>query len=327
MIITEFYDGQGLGNQLWVYVACRSIASKLKYPFQILGRERFKGADFLELDFGSLDGPYKHPELSLHIFKERIYYDKDLNYFSSNFDVRVLHLPPYTKIEGLFQSEQYFFEELSIPEKYIKIKDGLGDNLLIPDDVCVINLRGGEYKRHKQLLLPEYYWKMAMSNIRTTAGIKKFVVVTDDLRYAKSLFPNFHIISGNIAECYIALYQAKYVILSNSSFAYFPVKSSKNKSMVIAPFCWARFGNKFNRWCSPANLYKGWLWQDTRGKLFDYDLCLEIKNKTLEYYQQNFDCLVPKSELVKRSIRDLIPRRLRQSIKTALSYIFPRHFG
>ena len=28
IISTEFYDGQGLGNQLWVYASARSIAAK-----------------------------------------------------------------------------------------------------------------------------------------------------------------------------------------------------------------------------------------------------------------------------------------------------------
>jgi len=52
MILTELYDGQGLGNQLWVYAACRSIAEKLQMPHKILSPDKFKGNSFLDIDFG-----------------------------------------------------------------------------------------------------------------------------------------------------------------------------------------------------------------------------------------------------------------------------------
>ena len=52
MIITELYNGQGLGNQLWCYAVTRVIAQKNGYDFGIMSRNKFKGSDFLELDFG-----------------------------------------------------------------------------------------------------------------------------------------------------------------------------------------------------------------------------------------------------------------------------------
>ncbi len=52
MICNELYNGQGLGNQLWNYALARIIAKKNGYDFSILGREKFKGKEFMELDFG-----------------------------------------------------------------------------------------------------------------------------------------------------------------------------------------------------------------------------------------------------------------------------------
>ena len=47
MIITELYDGQGLGNQLWCYVTTRVIAKKNGYDFGIQSPEKFKGIYFI----------------------------------------------------------------------------------------------------------------------------------------------------------------------------------------------------------------------------------------------------------------------------------------
>ena len=41
MIFTEIYKGQGLGNQLFVYVATRAIAKKLNQPFGIKNPQIF----------------------------------------------------------------------------------------------------------------------------------------------------------------------------------------------------------------------------------------------------------------------------------------------
>jgi hypothetical protein len=52
MIGTELYRGQGFGNQLWVYATLRSLAIDQNLDFSIIGSHRFKGKDFIDLDFG-----------------------------------------------------------------------------------------------------------------------------------------------------------------------------------------------------------------------------------------------------------------------------------
>lgn len=52
MLITELYNGQGLGNQLWSYVVTRALALDRGLDFGIMSPEKFKGESFLELDFG-----------------------------------------------------------------------------------------------------------------------------------------------------------------------------------------------------------------------------------------------------------------------------------
>ena len=52
MIVTELYNGQGLGNQLWSYVVTRTLALDRSLDFGIMSPEKFKGKAFLDIDFG-----------------------------------------------------------------------------------------------------------------------------------------------------------------------------------------------------------------------------------------------------------------------------------
>lgn len=52
MLVTRFYDGQGLGNQLWTYIVTRTVALDKGYEFGFGSIEKFKGHDFLNLNFG-----------------------------------------------------------------------------------------------------------------------------------------------------------------------------------------------------------------------------------------------------------------------------------
>jgi hypothetical protein len=336
MIITELYDGQGLGNQLWLYSACRSIADELGHTFSILNPQRFKGGNFLDIDLGQADlskNDGKHGSHSLQntgtsrVFYERLFYDPDLDYVSSGFDDSVRSLRSSTRIEGLFQSEKYFFGDVDRARKYIKIKpESLARNP-VPRDRCILNIRGGEYKRHRRLILPQSYWLKAMRNMTEATGVDNFLIVTDDPRYAKALLPRIPVLEGGIAECYMAIYLAEYVILSNSSFAYFPVKTSCNKRFVIAPKYWARFNNIYSRWASPANLYQDWLWQDQQGVLYSYEECVDGQLATLNYYKYCYSIQVPSSFVNRTGFRAYIPGRLKKCMKRGLSLIFPKHFG
>ena len=69
MICTELYNGQGLGNQLWLYAVTRTKALDLGVDFGIMSPEKFKGLHFLDLDFGRQvfggSGPEGGPPLLL----------------------------------------------------------------------------------------------------------------------------------------------------------------------------------------------------------------------------------------------------------------------
>ncbi len=331
MIATEFYDGQGLGNQLWVYAASRSIAEHLNLPFVLLGEERFKGKGFLHLDsqIGVLDDESSAVINSARwkSFREINFYDRDLDYISSGFDSRVLTLSGSNKLDGLFQSERYFFGKLDRLKQYFILDDSYKVKNPISEDTCIINLRGGEYKRHKNLILPQSYWDGAIENMKRMTDVRNFLIVTDDVPYARAIFPGYEVLDGGIGDCYATIYNAKNLILSNSSFAYFPVKTGGNSQIVIAPKYWARYANPFERWASPANLYESWLWQSANGRLFTYNDCQPESEKTMADYETNYFVRTSLDQVQKSGVRRFIPAVLRKKAKRALSLVFPKHFG
>lgn len=331
LIITELYDGQGLGNQLWVYAVSRSIAEKLNVPFILKGADRFKGNGFLsiELQVGiSAERAVEELELSNWItFHEAVFYDRELDYLSSGFDSRVLSLRGAHKIDGLFQSEKYFFGNMKRLQKYFILDDAIKSKHLITNDTCIINLRGGEYKRHKRFILPASYWITAIENMKRMTDVRKFLVVTDDVRYARAMFPKFDVLEGGIEDCYASIFNAKHLILSNSTFSYFPVKTGRNDRIVIAPKYWARYADSSRRWASPANLYESWLWQGIDGHLHTYDECYPECRQTEAEYEADYFVRTTQDQVLKHGLKRFLPASLRSNAKRVLSLLFPRHIG
>jgi hypothetical protein len=321
MIFIAFKEGQGLGNQLWNYIACRCLAKKLKLDFCTVGEKNFKGKHFLKLDYGIFLS-----NSNSNVFNERFYFDDELNYISHFYDERILDVKKNTLLNGYFQDQKYFFNYEDSISNFLNINNFEKNITEIDDDTCVINLRGGEYKRYKDLILPKKYWHDSINFMKDYKKIIKFIVVTDDYRYARTMFPNLEIISADVEKCYRAIMKAKYLILSNSSFSFFPIKTGRLKEFIIAPKYWARFGNKYNRWASPANLYNNWQWLDEKGKLFTSEECKEENNSLKNYYIENYNLVSNFNKFNQSGFRKFFPKSLRFLVKKILSFFFPKNF-
>jgi hypothetical protein len=53
MIAGILHEGSGLGNQLFRYVATRTLAEDKGYRWGMINKEGFKGKDFMTLDLGA----------------------------------------------------------------------------------------------------------------------------------------------------------------------------------------------------------------------------------------------------------------------------------
>ena len=329
MLYLEFLDGQGLGNQLWNYVTLRSLSNKLGYQYEIINPNNFKGKSFLEISYAT-NKFRKNSKNNIsishnkNIFREKLFYDKSLKTFVSDFDKEILQIKQNTLLKGLFQSEKYLFN--NDINQYIKLKNPDRYKSNCKDHKCILNIRGGEYKRFKELILPKSYWLDAMKNMKNTHKNMKFYIVTDDYDYAKNLLPELKILKGNMNDDFTQLFNSEYLIVSNSSFAYFPITMGEKPKKIIAPSKWSRFGNVHQRWISPANYYKNWFYQNETGEIISNENIEKLINNTRHFYSK-YNVLTTEESIAEKSLLSFLPNNFKKLIKKVLSKIFPLYIG
>lgn len=258
MIAGIFHQGSGLGNQLHRYIGTRVLALDKGCDFGMIAPELFKGKEFMNLDMGvkneaiwdiqqgtgkvftwsgSWNKTSQPPMKTWNEWNKNIY-DPDFNFVEDN-----------TIIDGEFQDERYFISHLPEIREWLKVEP-----LTIPDDVCVINFRGGEYQGVPELFLPQSYWQEAIDTMKKLVPYPlRFEVHTDDPTLAARIFyslPIYHDIGLN----WRSIRHAKYLILSNSSFAILPSLVNEKAEVIIAPHYWNRYNVK--RWDYPQNYYR-----------------------------------------------------------------------
>ena len=103
----------------------------------------------------------------------------------------------------------------------------------------------------------------------------RFMIVTDDEDAARRLFPSMEIHHFSPEKDYVTLKNARYLILSNSSFGFFPAVTSKTLKKAIAPKYWARHNVSDGYWASEQNIYEGFSYLGRDGKLYSARQCRE----------------------------------------------------
>lgn len=324
MIITELYKGQGFGNQLWSYVALRVVATHNGFDFGVMHPEKFKGVDFMPLNFGTKviggEGPEGGPPCSLPVGITNYYLEKDIWDIRHSCDVReydasILNIPDNTKIEGYFQSEDLIIKYKNNIREWLRIKQCYDCYDFSRDNLCVLNVRGGDYKGNSDLILRKKYWVDAMNNMLRFNKNLRFMIITDDVPYAKKLLPELEAFHFNIGKDYSIIKNAKYLIVSNSSFSFFPAWLNENLKVIIGPKYWARHNVSDGYWACPTNIYRNWLWQDREGVLFSYDQCQEeyLKYKS-NYRTNNFQSKSQASKLISYHLYNF-QNKFRQKLK------------
>lgn len=303
MIITELYNGQGLGNQLWCYAVLRCVANDLGLDFGIMTTEKFKGKEFLDLDFGNTvyggDGPEGGPPNSLpdeinHYYQERKIDHPTARILISKLDTDLYKISDRTKIEGNFQSIDYIKDHKENLKKWIKIKSDKNIKDYSDPSVCVIHIRGGDFLGSSAYLDTNYY-RNSVSKMKESNEMMKFVIVTDDVSYSRSIFPDFpivggsssgetdqfkasHHIGGPIWMDWSILLNSKNSIISASSFSWWPTWLNDDVN-VIAPKYWGDFKRSDGYWSCGDSLIPKWRYMDRNGILFSYEECLKEKTE------------------------------------------------
>ena len=230
MIVSEIYNGSGLGNQLWNIVAPRCIAEhrgfrwgvrrdttnsgKGKSNIPSVELKTFKGCQFLpNIDFGDdVTGGVTHqegqepselPDGVEYYARERVdEYPTDLHALPNEDamfydDLLYNTIPDNTKVDGTFQRLRY------INDRKSDIIEWLKPNLTVTDyssdDFCVVQFRGGEYLITSAFGPPEYY-ALARDRMLEINPKMKFGVITDDPENAKKFIPWAPIIGSSAMD-------------------------------------------------------------------------------------------------------------------------------
>ena len=257
MIIGLLNQGSGLGNQLHRIVATKILALDKGYDWGMVyipdgsGKdEGFKGKSFMHPDLvrmTSFNDNIFHDDLTgttypLRWLEKKVIengvdirsYDPEFNFIEDN-----------TIVEGEFQDERYWAHREKEVDEWLKVEP-----LAVPDDVCVIGFRGGEYSIFPDLFLPKEYWAEAIVLMLQKNVNMKFEVHTDDPELARHFFPDYKIVH-DIGVNWRAMRYAKYAIIANSSFYILP-RWLRN-GYTIAPRYWARHNTKV--WGLMQNYY------------------------------------------------------------------------
>lgn len=254
MIGGYFHQGSGLGNQLFRYITVRTVAADKGYEWGMAYRPDgsgkpagFKGTTFMQIDQGENVDMYEYSKYmdnemfgGLKRFEEKKVTENGVDIRS--YDPEINFIQDDTLIEGEFQDERYWGHRLTDINSWLTVEP-----LEIPDDVCVIGFRGGEYSVFPDLFLTKDYWHEAIAMTPN----KRFEVHTDDPVLAKQFFPDYPIIA-DIGLNWRSMRYAKHAIIANSSFYIIPRLLSKGTT--IAPRYWAR--RNTNTWALPQNYYK-----------------------------------------------------------------------
>ena len=274
MICTELYNGQGLGNQLWLYAVTRTKALDLGVDFGIMNPEKFKGLHFLDLDFGRQvfggSGPEGGPPLllpdQLHgYYREPMVRHPRTGQDISAVDPNFYSILPSTKIDGNFQSLIYIKHRKSEISKWFMPLEFESEEESSHYE-CIINFRGGEYRHMKDVFLPKSYWSNARKMMLAVEPRITFKVVTDDPKLASRFFPKSEIQIQDMSRDYIDILKARYIILSNSSFGWFPAWTNEFSALTIAPKYWWGF-NIDEYWSTSSILTSEFKYLDKHGTL------------------------------------------------------------
>lgn len=262
MIAGIFHKGSGLGNQLFRYITTRVLALDKGYDWGMIGANDFKGGSFMHIDRGFV---FKGEINNFQKFEEKKIVENGVDI--RGYDPEVNFVEDNTIIDGEFQDERYWGHRLSEIREWLKVEP-----LEMPDDLCIINFRGGEFAQFPDLFLTKEYWDEAIklmdakypAKVGDTVWQMRYEVHTDDPVTARQFFPNFKIVENQmttsdkrydqIALNWRSIRYAKHSIIANTSFAILPALLNEDVKEVIAPRYWARRNTKV--WALPQNYYK-----------------------------------------------------------------------
>jgi len=229
-MITVEFRGR-LGNQMFQYAACRSVAEKRGYAWHV-NKKEWLGYALFNVPFSA--GSYSTTT------KEFV--EKEWSY-----EPAMWNIEDGTSLRGYFQSEKCFDNDKA--REWFKLTpDPIADGLIAQyplDEYCYINLRGTDVKELGCQKLSLGYYDIARDVIKSVRPNLKFIVITDDIPFGHEYFPDYPVMTNSVLTDFTLLNKAKYLILAGSSFAWWAAWLNLD-NFVVAPHGWLNIN--VNKW-------------------------------------------------------------------------------
>ena len=300
MIYTKFLYGQGLGNQLAVYVTTRVIAADKGVDFGLKGLENLgdkrynsNGLYFMDLYLGEPIDESKtfnqYVEKEVRIKLNHSQHDAVLGCDIRLADQDLPNVPDDTELHGTMQSEDYIYHRKEEIKQWLKLKPEHDNKDFTDDNICVLNIR--DYEGDDTLFLSRDYWVRAIYHMLKINPNMQFLIITENPDMAKRLLPELadNVYHFDVGRDYATIKNARWLILSNSSFAYFPALINEEAKLIIAPKYWARHNVSDGYWATGSNLCRDFIYMDRAGNLQTYEECKRefelYKIEHPEYYK------------------------------------------
>lgn len=225
IIATELLKGQGLGNQLFCYVTTRALAYAKNYDFSILNSQLLDCMYFMELDCG-LDRTKEQFTETYYEKEDRIYlgnslHDIEHGCYITGADNRFLTLDQTILLYGNMQDESYFGKYKKEIKTWLKVKPAYDCKDYAKENLCIINIRGGEYTSNPELFLRRKYWLDAIKIMRQIRPDMEFMTITDDLAAAKRILPEIKAYHFDLAGDYTIIKKRKLFNIIQLDFCFF----------------------------------------------------------------------------------------------------------
>jgi hypothetical protein len=193
---------------------------------------------------------------------------------------------------GIYQCEDYLIDRKSDVKNWFKINEDqekiynqklIELGIVLDDDLCVINFRGGEYKNIPNVLLRKEYWRDSINHMLTLNSNMKFLIISDDVILAKSYMPfEINAIHIDIGFDFYVVNQAKWVIISNSTFSWWAAWLNDKAKKIIAPKYFNSHNLSDGYWSVGAIYTRCFDYMGRDGVVYNYETC---KKDAIEYYQ------------------------------------------
>jgi hypothetical protein len=291
-----------LGNHMWYYSICRIVAEKLGYEWginPIPTHDYFNGKSqmyFMNIDFGkdvTVDGKDQNG-LNTYVGINNTYSDKHKHYAGcliNMYDPNVFNIDDNTMVHLISQSEDYLIERKPDITEWFTINDGyekryqnlmLERGIILDDNTCVINFRGGEYRGIKNLIAEKEYWSNSINHMLSVNPNMKFIVITDDENAARQYIGDYPYHHVDVGFDFYVVNQSKYLILSNSSFGWWAGWLNQKTKITIAPKYWSQHNVSDGYWGLGDQYSRCFNYMDRNGELLTYDTC---KIEAINYYK------------------------------------------